>query len=139
MLLIHSVLRWIVVILGIVTIVVFALGWLRKKPWTQLDTRLSMAFSIAMDVQILIGLILLIWAGLSGAGFPRERLEHAFIMVLALVAVHVPMRWKGAPDAKRFRNTLIAYVLAILLVILGVALLPGGGWGRMFPPPFSLP
>jgi hypothetical protein len=138
MLLIHSVLRWIVVIVGIVTIVLFALSWLRKKPWTALDTRLAMAFSISLDLQILVGLILLIWSGIAGAGFPRERLEHAFMMVLALVAVHLPMRWKNAPDDKRFRNSLISYVLALLFVLIGVALL-SGGWGRVFPPTFSLP
>jgi len=138
MLLIHSVLRWVVAILGILVIVKFAVGWLGKKPWTQLDTRLSLWFMIGMDVQILIGLVLLIWSGLAGAGFSRERFEHAFMMILALAATHVPARWKGADDAKRFRNSLFAYALAILFIVIGVALLPGG-WGRVFPPAFSLP
>jgi len=138
MLLIHSVLRWVVAILGILVIVKFAVGWLGKKPWTQLDTRLSLWFMIGMDVQILIGLVLLIWSGLAGAAFSLERFEHAFMMILALAATHVPARWKGADDAKRFRNSLFAYALAILFIVIGVALLPGG-WGRVFPPAFSLP
>jgi hypothetical protein len=140
MLLIHSVVRWVVAILGILIVVKFAAGWLGKKPWTQLDTRLSLWFMIGMDIQILIGLVLLVWSGLSGAGFPRERFEHAFMMILALAATHVPARWKSLDDdAKRFRNSLFAYALAILFIVIGVAVLPGGGWGRMFPPMFSLP
>ena len=139
MLLIHSIMRWALVLVAVVTLAKFGYAWLTNSSWRRLDTRLSQAFSILMDVQILIGLVLLVWSGLAGAGFPRERLEHAFIMILALVPTHLPMRWKNAPGEKRFRNTLLAYALALVLVIVGVALLPGGGWGRPFPPMFSLP
>lgn len=140
MLLIHSILRWIVVILGIVVIVKFAAGWLGRKPFTALDARLAMLFSMAMDIQILAGLILLVWSGVATAiGFPRYRLEHAFMMILALAAVHIPARWRKSGDAIRFRNTLLAFVLAIVFVAIGVSLLPGGGWARAFPAAFSLP
>jgi hypothetical protein len=55
------------------------------------------------------------------------------MMILALVAVHLPMRWRNAPDTVRFRNTLIAYAIALIFVFIGVALLPGGGWARAMP------
>jgi hypothetical protein len=116
----HSLLRWIVVIIGVVTIVKLALGLIQKSAFTGLDRGLTMAFSIAMDIQILIGLL-----NLVTLSFQRANLEHAFVMILALVAVHLPTRWKNAPDAVRFRNTLISFVVSLVLVFIGVALVNG--------------
>ena len=124
MLTVHSIVRWIVVIVGVIVAVKFLIGWLQNGKFSSLDRRLSMAFSIAVDVQILIGLITLLTMGLT-----RERMEHAFVMILALVAVHLPMRWRNAPDAVRFRNTLLSFVVALILIFIGVSLLPGG-WAR---------
>ncbi|HEY3289110.1 MAG TPA: hypothetical protein VGK87_03185, partial [Anaerolineae bacterium] len=77
-----------------------------------------------MDIQILLGLLTLLTFGLT-----RETGEHAFIMLLALVAVHLPARWKAAPDAIRFRNTLILFVISLVLVAIGVAVV--GGWSKI--------
>lgn len=124
MLTVHSIVRWIVVIVGVIVAVKLLIGWLQNGKFSSLDRRLSMVFSIAIDVQILIGLITLLTMGLT-----RQRMEHAFVMILALVAVHLPMRWRNAPDAARFRNTLLSFVVALILIFIGVSLLPGG-WAR---------
>ena len=81
-----------------------------------------------MDLQVLIGLVYLIWSGLAVYGFPRYRLEHAFIMILAAVVAHLPARWKSLGDTKRFRNSFLALVVVGVLIYLGVALLPGAHW-----------
>jgi len=82
-----------------------------------------------MDLQLLMGIIFLVWNGLAGAGFPLYRIEHGVMMLLAAITAHVPMRWRAAPAPVRFRNSLFAVVGALLLVILGVFILPGG-WTR---------
>jgi hypothetical protein len=119
-LLVHSMFRWIVVIVGIVTIVKLILAIVQKSSFTKADRVITMLFSTAVDIQILLGLITIFTLG-----FSRDRLEHAFIMLLALVAVHVPMRWRTTPDAVRFRNTLISFVVALVLIFIGVAVVNG--------------
>ena len=127
MLEIHGLFRWVVVIVGVITVVKLALGVIQKSPFTSLDRRLTLAFSIAMDIQILLGLITLV--SMLTTGFPRAALEHAFVMILALVAVHLPARWRTAADDVRFRNTLISFVVSLVLVFIGVALV--GGWSKL--------
>lgn len=129
MLPIHSLVRWIVVIVGVVTIVALILGLIQKRAFSSIDRTLTMLFSISVDIQVLLGILLLFTAG----AFTRERGEHIFMMVLALVAVHLPVRWRAAPDQARFRNTLIAFVAALVFIFVGVALLNTGAWGRLAP------
>ena len=125
----HSWLRWLIVIVGAVAVVKFAVGWLRGGKFTGMDRGLSSGFSGLMDLQVLTGLIFLLWTGLTGAGFPVLRIEHAFTMLISAVIAHLPMRWREAADGLRFRNSLLAILGALALVYLGVARLPGG-WAR---------
>lgn len=120
-LLVHSMFRWIVVIVGIVTLVKLILAVAQKSSFTKTDRLLTMLFSTSVDIQVLLGLITIISLGV----FSRVQLEHAFIMLLALVAVHLPMRWRNAPDAMRFRNTLISFVAALVFIFIGVAVVNG--------------
>lgn len=126
---IHSLLRWVIVIFGAVAIVRFALGWARKSTFGGMDRGLRSGFSGLMDLQVLLGLVFLIWTGLTGAGFPMFRLEHTITMIVAAVAAHVPARMKSEGENLRFRNALLGVVISLALVYLGVVVLPGG-WSR---------
>jgi len=127
---IHSDTRWLVVILGIAAIVKFLIGWLGKGSFKKADRLLAAAFSGLMDLQAALGLVFFLWNGLATEiGFPRQRLEHLGVMLVAVIIGHLPARWKNAADAIRFRNTLFAVLGALVLVYLGVASLPGG-WSR---------
>jgi hypothetical protein len=54
----HSYIRWIVLILAIVVIVKYLIGWLQKKSFTQTDNRLGLFLIITIDIQLLLGLSL---------------------------------------------------------------------------------
>ena len=127
MLEIHGLFRWIVVIVSVVTIVKLALGVIQKSPFTSLDRGLTLAFSISMDIQVVLGLITLV--SMLTTGFPSVALVHAFVMILALVAAHYPARWRTAADDVRFRNTLISFGVSLVLIIIGVAMV--GGWSKL--------
>jgi hypothetical protein len=130
LLMLHSILRWIVVLVAVVAVIKLALGWLRGGAFKGMDRGLVAGFSGLMDLQVTLGLIFLLWNGLATEiGFPRHRLEHAFVMIIAAVVAHLPARWKAAADSLRFRNSLFAILIALALVIVGVATLPGG-WSR---------
>jgi hypothetical protein len=125
----HSVLRWVIVIFAVVAGLKFLIGWVGNGAYSRIDRMLAAIYSGLIDLQVLIGIIFFIWTGLTGAGFPLVRWEHAIVMVLAAVVAHLPMRWAGAPDRQRFRNNFLAVLASLALIYLGVALLPGG-WSR---------
>jgi hypothetical protein len=125
----HSHLRWLVLFVAILAVVKFAVGWLRGGEFKGMDRGLAAGFSGVLDLQVTLGLILFIWMGAAGAGFPVYRIEHAVTMIAAAVVAHLPARWRNAADDVRFRNTLLCVLGALLLVYVGVARLPGG-WNR---------
>lgn len=126
LLLIHSYLRWLIVVVAIAAIVKFALGWLRGGAFKGMDRGLASGFSGLIDLQVTLGLIFLFWTGFTGVGFPMIRIEHATTMIIAAVVAHLPARWKSAADKIRFRNTLFCILGALLLIYAGVMRLPGG-------------
>ena len=122
----HSGLRWLILLVAAVAMVKFALGWLQGGEFKGMDRGLASGFSGLMDLQALLGIIFLLWNGVSGTGFPLFRIEHGVAMILAAVVGHLPARWKNANSKTRFRNSLFAIIGSILLVIAGLTILPGG-------------
>ena len=129
-LLIHSILRWLIVLAGGIALIKFAIGWIRDGEFKGMDRGLTAGFNGLMDLQVTLGLILLLWNGLvDGAGFPRHRLEHLGILLAAAIVGHLQVRWKNAPDRIRFRNSFFVILAVLALIAAGVAVLPGG-WSR---------
>lgn len=122
----HSGLRWLVLLVALIAIVKFLLGWLTRSSFKGMDRGLMAGYSGLLDLQSTLGIILLLWNGFTGAGFPRYRLEHGLIMIVAAVVAHLSSRWKNAEDAIRFRNNLFLIVASLVLVLIGIAVLPGG-------------
>lgn len=123
---IHSHTRWLILIVALIAIVKFAIGWLRGSSFKGMDRGLAAAFSGLIDLQATVGLIFLIWTSLVGVPFTPNRIEHLTTMVLAAVLAHLPARWKNASDSIRFRNILFCIVGALALIFVGVVRLRGG-------------
>lgn len=125
---IHSIVRWAVTLVAIALIVRLVIGLVKKQAFDQSARILTAAFSGLMDAQMLLGILYLLIDGFGRLGFPRYRLEHAGTMLLAVVVAHLPAAWKKLPDNLRTRNTLIAVIVALLIVAIGI--IPLGGWTR---------
>ena len=122
----HSHFRWLLVIVLLIALIKFLFGWLAKSNYSKLDSAIFKIFSGFVDLQVLLGLIYLIWSGLAGMGFPRFRLEHSFLMIIAAVLPHLAIRWKDATDSIRYRNGFLIILIIALLIFVGVVMLPGG-------------
>ena len=119
---IHGEVRWLVVLAALIVIIKFLIGWLGKREYTSLDQKLLMVFTILLDINVLLGLIILFFGG----GFTGPRLEHATTMILAAIAAHMTAIWRRSTDSSlKFRNQLLMVVLAVILVIFGVIRLRG--------------
>lgn len=122
----HSGLRWLVLLLAMIAIVKLLVGWLRGSQYTGLDRGLMSGFSGLMDLQVTLGLVLLLWSGFTGAGFPLYRIAHGLVMILAAVLAHMSARWRNAEGPVRIRRNLFVVATSIVLVLVGIAVLPGG-------------
>ena len=121
---IHSYVRWLIVIVAVVAAVKFAIGWLRGGAFKSMDRGLASGFSGLIDLQVTLGIILLVWSGLAGVGFPMYRIEHAVTMIIAAGVAHLPVRWKNADDKTRFRNSLFIVLDVLIIIFIGVMRLP---------------
>jgi uncharacterized membrane protein YphA (DoxX/SURF4 family) len=117
----HAINRWLVVAVGLVAALKFVAGWLQQQTFGPAGRGLMSAFSGLLDLQVLLGLILLL-----GLGVNMARIEHAVTMIVAVVLVHLRVRWRQAPDAIRIRNNFLVAVVALALTFVGVAVLAGG-------------
>ena len=118
---IHSLNRWLIVIVAAIAAIKFLVGWLRKSDYEPLDQRLMMLYTTLLDIQLLMGIILL----LSGE-LVRYRIEHAIPMVIAIVLAHLSRLWRDKDGPVVFRNNFLAIVVGLLLIVAGVMVLPQG-------------
>lgn len=130
----HSVTRWVVVGIGVIAVIWYLLRWRGAISNLRLDRALMMVFTIAMDIQVVLGILhLLEWFG-AGRSPQRAQFEHVGIMLVAALAVHfVSARFKKTEPATRARNYGLIIAGALILIFVGVVLLPAVGgvnrWG----------
>ncbi len=131
----HSILRWIVLILAIVAVVRALIGWFGKKEWMALDNRLGMLLSAGMDLQVLLGLILYIFlspltatalqdfgAAMSNGSLRYWSVEHILLMIVALILIHVGRATsKVAEEATRkHKRAAIFFGLATSAILIAI-------------------
>lgn len=132
LLLLHSYLRWAVVILAVLTIVKALLGLSQQTAFADGDRKAGLFFMISCDVQLLIGLILYFGvsplmesvfadfgAAMKSAPLRYFAVEHLLTMIIAWVLVHVGYAKvkKGLGKAATHRTALIFYGVAFLLMM----------------------
>jgi hypothetical protein len=120
----HGGVRWLAAVVAAIAGLRFAIGWARRSEFKGLDRRLMAAFTGLLDLNVLLGLVLLLTLG---GGFPAHRLEHATTMLLAVVVAHLAAIWRRSDQATvKFRGNLGVVAVATLLVVTGVVRLRGG-------------
>ena len=128
-LVIHSILRWAVVILGLWAVLSAISAILSKREYRNADNKVSLLFMISCDIQLLLGLILY-FTGMwfdklkSGVGSldKSERffaMEHAVMMIIAWLLVHIgrSMVKRADNDAQKHKRTLIYFGIALVIIL----------------------
>ncbi len=131
----HSLVRWAIVIVGIVAIVRAFMGWRGGKPWAQLDDRLGLGFTSVMDLNLLLGLLLYfvlspittgafrdMGAAMSAPTIRFFAVEHILVMIIAVVVAHIgrSRSKKAADDAGKFKQAAIFFTISMVLVLLAI-------------------
>lgn len=123
-LMIHSLWRWVVVVVALVALVKFALGWLQKKNPDALDRRLLMAFTTVIDIQVLLGIILVVLQAMNGI-LGMSSIEHAVTMIVAAVVAHLSAIWRKREDNTMLRNSFLIVLATLAIIIVGVSTVNG--------------
>jgi uncharacterized membrane protein YozB (DUF420 family) len=134
-LVLHSLTRWLVIILGLAALFRAFSGWFGRKAWTAQDNRLGMYFTSVMDLQLLLGLLLYIFLspftqsafGNFGAAM-RDRIlrfwsvEHITAMLVAVALVHVGrvLSRRAPVGVAKHRRAAIFFGIAMLMVFLAI-------------------
>lgn len=130
----HSIMRWIVIIVALVAIARAFVGWFGRKEWTALDNRAGLFFTAAFDLQLLLGLGLIAFSPLlrtafadfgAAMGEPVLRYwlaEHISVMIVALALAHVgrARSRRAAESVAKHRAAAVWFGIAVLAVLVTV-------------------
>lgn len=130
----HNIIRWVVLILGIVVVVRSFLGWFKKWEYQERDQKLIPIFAGVFDMQILIGLILYFTKGWGGvlmnapgdvmktASLRFFAVEHWMMMILAALLIHIGSAQikKVTESLKKYKRAAIWFSIALLLMLASI-------------------
>jgi hypothetical protein len=139
LLVIHSYLRWLVLLAGLIAVAKLASGYTSQAVYSPADKRISRIFIGLFDLQFLLGLILYAVSPVTRDAMkdmpaamqqPHIRFfvaEHPMMMFIALCVAHGASVWarKAPSDRVKFLRSSMGVALALGLVLAGIP------WFRM--------
>lgn len=137
MLHLHSLLRWIILIVAIWAIVKMAAGRSGGKSFTPADKKPALFFLISMDLQLLVGLYLYFSSPVWGLATLKNNpigvvmhdtamrffsIEHLVAMIIAVVLVHVgySATKKAATDQQKFNKAFWFFLIALIVILASI-------------------
>ena len=139
----HSLVRWAVLITGLVAWFRAIGGKTARRPWTHQDELWGLMLTASADLQLLIGLVLYAVSPITRMGIGNLAaamristvrfftVEHPVMMIVAIALIHVArVRIRKAPDdAKKHRLAVVFFGIAMVIIIISIP------W-PFLPPPF---
>lgn len=131
----HNGLRWLVLLAFLAAIIFAFAGWFGKGDWKRRDKLSGLLLVIFMDLQFVIGIVLYVFvspitkaafndfgAAMKNADLRFYAVEHIFMMVIALVLMHIGRikSKKDIADWKRHRAAAIFYTISLLVVLASI-------------------
>lgn len=113
----HTLLRWPILVVGLAGALHAATSWAQSVDGGRLGRIISVAFIALLDLQVVLGVALLVLA-------PSTRqtgATHALVMLLAVVAAHllrIRARRAAPPLARRLSAAVFLLPLALILLAL---------------------
>ena len=117
----HSDWRYLVILVAVLALLKFLIGMFTGGRWGKLDQILGSAVPIVFDIQLWV--MEKRWTG----GSALHSWEHPVTMILAIAVAHIA--WsrtkKTSLDSAKFRTAFSGFLIASLLMGLGVARITG--------------
>lgn len=134
-LILHNLMRWVVVVLAVFALVRIYMGLFGKRDWSDTDRKALSFYSIGLDIQLLLGLLLYFvvspfmanvlsnfGAAMSDSNLRFFAVEHTSLMLLAVVLGHVAvvMARRADTSPSKFRRGAIWLTLSVLAVMVAI-------------------
>ena len=133
LLVLHSLLRWVILILLIASIAKSFSGWQNKKVFAKGDRKLWLFTLISAHITLLIGLYQLFFGeyGIISHGLPEGTklmkdsfyrffwVEHPFGMIVSIILITLGygMAKKSVNDETKFKKAFWFFLIALILII----------------------
>jgi hypothetical protein len=133
----HNLLRWILLILLLLSIYKAYVGWKNKKVFSSGDRKTWLFTLIAAHTTLLVGLYLWLWGtkyGMlkitipEGVSIMKNKslrffwVEHPTMMILAVVMITLAYRVakKPLPDQVKYGRALWLFIVALLFILVAI-------------------
>jgi uncharacterized membrane protein YphA (DoxX/SURF4 family) len=118
---IHSLVRWLILSLALFGTARSFVSMLSVSArFTRLDVGVSRAYAGLLDLQLLLGVLLVLGAATLQDTIPWI---HPIIMIPAVIVAHLSRRFAAQPDRKRHQRQLAIYLGSLALIVLGLAVI----------------
>lgn len=131
----HSILRWLVVLAALFAIIRAITGISFKRGWMQMDNRAGLLYTIFLDLQVLIGIILYFFlsptttialqnfgAAMGNAATRFFAVEHVVGMLLGVIVAHIgrTLVRRAPTDAQKHRRSIIWTAVSLIIVLASI-------------------
>ncbi|RQO30904.1 hypothetical protein DBR32_09335 [Taibaiella sp. KBW10] len=134
---VHSLLRYLIIIVAIWAIIKAASGMSGGKSYTKSDQRPGLFYLIFMDLQLVVGLLLYVMGNFGikqiqalGMGEVMKNgvarffvMEHTLGMLLALILVHIGYantKKAGLSDQKKFSKSFWCFLISFIVILASI-------------------
>ncbi|MGP8216200.1 MAG: cytochrome B [Bacteroidia bacterium] len=131
---IHSILRWIILILLLAAIIKSLGGLMSKRAWAPSDNKISLFLMISAHTQLLVGLVMYFvspWVKMGVEAIKDNAtrnttrfftMEHSVMMIIAIALITIGRisGKKAATDAGKFRRSFIYFLIALLVILISI-------------------
>jgi uncharacterized membrane protein YbjE (DUF340 family) len=137
----HSVNRWIVLILIVLALIKSFSGWFGKKDFTNSDKKTALFALIFTHIQLILGLALYFISplvsfeegALKSEVFRFYTVEHFSMMIIAiaLVTLGFSLSKRAQESITKFKRVAVFYLLGLLIMLSSIPWpfrIPGAGW-----------
>jgi hypothetical protein len=125
---IHSMLRWLILSLALFGAARSFVSMLSVSArYTRLDVGVSRAYPVLLDIQLLVGIFLVLAALTMQQPVPWI---HPIIMVPAVIVAHLSRRFAAQPDRTRHQAQLGIYLGSLALLVIGLLVIGQALWPR---------
>jgi hypothetical protein len=133
---IHSILRWLILLVLLYTIIKAFMGMQQKSLFSNADDKGGLILTILVDIQLLIGLVQYFqgaWGlkniqniGMGAVmkdGYARFfAMEHILMMLVAVILIHVgrSKSKKAIDDLAKHKKAFWYYLIALILILAAI-------------------
>jgi hypothetical protein len=132
----HNLLRWLILILLVISIAKAYTGWKGKKTFSPGDKKIWLFTMTAAHITLLLGLLQLFFGryGIITSSLPEGTsvmknkfyrffwIEHPFIMIISVILITLGygMAKKSVPDEVKYRKAFVYFLVALIFILIGI-------------------